>query len=310
MKNNPNKKTKLSNSDDPRLAFEPLLSTGPVKLSESDLLESSKEILQKALTDFQPKAIVMMLSGGDDSTTTYAVARELGIKFDAVIHGNTRTGIKETSEFAARQVEQQGDKLIVADAGNAYENYVLRKGFFGAGETAHNYSYHVLKIEHFRKAVSRNLRKGRRNFPILFINGARRQESERREKTMINPYRFDPAQKNNIWVNLINDWDKNQCLNYIEGNGVERSPVSKKLCRSGECMCGTMQDKGDRLEASYFYPAWGKWIDELEKEVIKRFPWRWGESISKQRVMEMHGQMNAFEEFQPMCTGCKIEARK
>lgn len=127
---------------------------------------------------------------------------------------------------------------------------------------------------------------------------------------MINPYRFDPAQKNNIWVNLINDWDKKQCLDYMEGNGVERSPVSKNLCRSGECMCGTMQDQGDRLEASYFYPAWGKWIDELEKEVIKRFPWRWGESISKQRVMELHGQLNAFEEFQPMCTGCNIQARK
>lgn len=304
------KQNNVSNKHTGGMPFEPLLSTGPAKLSENDLLESSKEIFLKALTDFQPKAIVLMLSGGDDSTTTYAVARELGIKFDAVIHGNTRTGIKETSKFAAKQVRDNGDKLIVADAGDAYERYVMRKGFFGAGADAHNYAYHVLKIQHFRTAVSQNLRKRKQNFPILFINGARRQESKRRETTMINPYRFDPAQKNNIWVNLINEWEKKQCLDYIEGNGVERSPVSKNLCRSGECMCGTMQDKGARLEASYFYPAWGKWIDELEKEVIKRFPWRWGESISKQRVMEMHGQLNAFEKFQPMCTGCKIEARK
>lgn len=275
-------------------------------MAEEKLLECI-EIYQKAIIDFKPKAVVMMLSGGDDSTTTYAVARELGIKFDAVIHGNTQTGIKETSIFAAKQVYDNGDNLIVSDAGKSYENYVLRKGFFGVGETAHNYSYHVLKIEHFRKVVSRNLRKGKRNFPILFINGARRLESKRREKTMINPYRMDPAQNNNIWVNLINEWEKKDCLDYLEGNGIERNPVSKNLCRSGECMCGTMQTKGDRIEASYFYPEWGKWVDEIEKEVIKKFPWKWGENITKQRVMEMNGQLNAFEEFQPMCTGCKID---
>jgi 3'-phosphoadenosine 5'-phosphosulfate sulfotransferase (PAPS reductase)/FAD synthetase len=295
--------TTASGTDANRLAFEPLLSNGP-----SDLLESSKEIFQKALKDFQPKAIVMMLSGGDDSTTTYAVARELGIKFDAVIHGNTRTGIKETTEFAARQVEQQGDNLIIADAGDAYEKYVLRKGFFGAGDKAHNFSYHVLKIDHFRKAVSHNLRRRRRNYPILFINGARQSESKRRKKTMVSPYRRDPSQKNNIWVNLINHWTKENCRQYLEGNSIERNPVAVNLCRSGECMCGTMQKMGDRLEAAYFYPKWGKWLDELEAEVLKKFPWRWGESISKQRILEMNGQLNAFENFQPMCTGCKINA--
>lgn len=274
-----------------------------------DLIPSSKQIIDKALADYKPKAVVMMLSGGDDSTTAYAVARQLGVKFDAVIHGNTRTGIKQTSEFAAKQVEQQGDKLIVADAGNAYEKYVMRKGFFGVGETAHNYSYHVLKIQHFRKAVSRNLRQRRRNFPILFINGARRQESKRREKTMVNPYRLDPAQNNNIWVNIINEWTKHNCISYLKCNGIERNPVSKNLCRSGECMCGTMQNKGNRIEAAYFYPEWGQWLDGLEKEVVKRFPWRWGESISKQRVMEMHGQLNAFNDFQPMCTGCKVDRK-
>jgi len=271
------------------------------------LLESSKEIIQKAIIDYRPKAVVMMLSGGDDSTTAYAVGRELGIKFDLVIHGNTQTGIKETSMFAAKQVENYGDKLVVADAGNAYVNYVMRKGFFGAGNSAHNFAYHVLKIEHFRKAISQNLRKGRRNYPILFINGARRLESKRREITMINPYRKDPNQKNNIWVNLINEWEKSDCKDYLSGNGIERNPVSVNLCRSGECMCGTMQSIGDRTEASYFYPAWGKWIDKLEKEVIKKFPWKWGETINKQRLMEMNGQLNAFESFQPMCTGCKIK---
>jgi 3'-phosphoadenosine 5'-phosphosulfate sulfotransferase (PAPS reductase)/FAD synthetase len=272
------------------------------------IIEKSKEIFQKALIDYQPKAIVMMLSGGDDSTTCYALARELGIKFDLVLHGNTRTGIEETSLFAANQARMYGDRFEVADAGDAYVKYVLRKGFFGAGDKAHNFAYHVLKIQHFRKAVSKHLRQRRRSYPILFINGARQSESKRREKTMISPYRRDPAQQNNIWVNLINHWTKDDCRQYLEGNSVKRNPVAINLCRSGECMCGTMQNVGNRIEAAYFYPKWGKWLDELETEVLKKFPWRWGESISEQRVMEMNGQLNAFENFQPMCRGCKINA--
>lgn len=261
-----------------------------------------REIVQRAIIDYKPKAIVMMFSGGDDSMTAYHVAKELGVKIDFVIHGNTRTGIKQTTDFAIKEIERMGDKLLVADAGKSYENYVLRKGFFGLGETAHQFSYHVLKSEHFKKTVSKHIRQRRRNFPILFLNGARRQESKRRERTMINPIRVDG---NDIWVNIINEFEKLDCTNYLEGNGIKRNEVSVKLCRSGECMCGTMQSKGDRIEAGYFYPDWKKWIDELEKEVKKKFPWSWGENISKKHHMEMKGQINMFSDFRPMCVGCE-----
>lgn len=264
------------------------------------MIEGSKVIFDKAVADFKPKAIVLMFSGGDDSLTTYHVAKELGIKFDYVIHGNTRTGIEDTTLFARKEVERMGDKYLEADAGDSYENYVLRKGFFGQGMTAHNYSYHVLKIEHFRKTVSKYLRQRQRNFPILFINGARRKESENRMKTMINPYRKDPAQKNNIWVNLINEWDKSECKDYLDCNSIKRNPVSVNLCRSGECMCGTMQSKGDRKEASFFYPEWGKWIDELDLKAKALHGFGWGENKPKEK------DERQLDLFQPMCTGCKI----
>ncbi len=262
----------------------------------------SREIVQKAIIDFKPKAIVMMFSGGDDSLTAYHVAKELSVKIDYVIHGNTRTGIQETTKFSIREVDRIGDKLLIADAGEAYVNYVMRKGFFGLGETAHQYSYHVLKAEHFRKTVSKHIRQRRRNFPILFLNGARRLESKRRERTMKNPIRVDG---NDIWVNIINEFKKIDCRNYLEGNSIIRNPVSVNLCRSGECMCGTMQGKGDRFEAGYFYPDWKKWIDDLEKKVKEKFPWGWGENISKQHLLEMKGQINMFSDFRPMCVGCE-----
>lgn len=270
---------------------------------KQNLIESSKEILNSAIVDYNPKAIVMMFSGGDDSMTAYYVAKELGLKFDFVIHGNTRTGIQETSSFAVNEIEKNKDNLLIADAKDAYIRYVMRKGFFGQGFDAHTYSYHILKSEYFSKTVSKHIRQRQRNFPILFINGARRNESENRKITMKNPIKV--VKNNDIWVNIINEWEKHDCIDYLEGNGIKRNPVSINLCRSGECMCGTMQSQGDRNEAAFFYPEWGKWITELEKEVLKKFPWRWGESINKYHHMEMKGQLNAFSEFQPMCSGCK-----
>ena len=100
-----------------------------------ELIKGSKEIYDRAVADFKPQAIVMMLSGGDDSTTAYAVARELGIKFDAVIHGNTRTGIPETSEFAAKQVEQAGDRLGISRF-SMIDKEKGRSGGFTGGEIA------------------------------------------------------------------------------------------------------------------------------------------------------------------------------
>lgn len=266
------------------------------------MLEDSKLIYEQALMIYQPKAIIMMLSGGDDSMTAYALAKELGIQIDAVIHGNTGTGIRQTNEFAENEAKKRGDRFLVADAGNTFENYVLRKGFFGKGFTAHSYAYHLLKADPFRKVVSKHFRKGQKHYPVLFLNGARRQESPNRQKNMQSPYRADG---NNIWVNLIHNWTKDDCLNYLHERNICRNPVSKKLCRSGECMCGTMQSPEARAEASYCYPEWGKWLDRLESEVIKKFPWRWGENISKQKIMEMHGQTTI--DFQPMCSGCYNE---
>jgi 3'-phosphoadenosine 5'-phosphosulfate sulfotransferase (PAPS reductase)/FAD synthetase len=266
----------------------------------NDLLMHSKEIVDKAILDYKPKAVVMMFSGGDDSLTAYHVARELGYKFDYVIHGNTRTGIAETTLFSRNEVASLGDRYLEADAGKTYENYVLRKGFFGKGIDAHTFAYHLLKYNQFRRVVSENIRKKRRAFPILFINGARRLESDNRRITMANPIKVDGS---NVWVNIINEWDKPECISYLEGNGINRNPVAIQLCRSGECMCGTMQTKDDYNEAKILFPKWGSYMDELRKAVTDKFPWDWGENINKQHHMEMKGQLNLF---QPMCTGCKI----
>lgn len=260
----------------------------------------SKEIFDKAVADFKPHVTVLMFSGGDDSLTTYHVSRELGIKFDFVIHGNTRTGIKETTDFVIRETERNGDKLLLADAGDAYERYVMRKGFFGKGLSAHAMSYHILKQDHFERVVSHNIVKRKRGVRTMFINGARRQESANRLITMASPYKITKRRPNDMWANLINEFTKEDCKDYLSGNAIVRNPVSVNLCRSGECMCGTMQTDGDRQEAGFFYPAWKKWLDHLEAKVKMKHGFGWNDNKKDKKEL-FQGDL-----FQPMCVGCKM----
>jgi 3'-phosphoadenosine 5'-phosphosulfate sulfotransferase (PAPS reductase)/FAD synthetase len=273
-------------------------------MSIEDKLKESKEIIDRAILEYQPYAIVAMVSGGDDSLTSYYVARILGVQLTHILHGITRTGIPETTEFVERLGEASGLKFLEADAGNMFERSVLRKGFLGRGTRAHTIAYHILKQQHFRKAISKNIRQRKRGRIILHINGARRQESANRSKhtsaSAINPHGSD------IWINIINEWSKADCQEFLRGAGVERNPVTEALCRSGECFCGTMQSQEARKEAAFFYPKWGEWLDDLECRVNARgFWWKWGQAIPKEFTHLQNGQQWLSEEFQPMCTSCE-----
>lgn len=264
-------------------------------LLRSELLSRSEALFKQAREAFNPTHIVSMVSGGKDSSASDAVARELGIKIDLVIHGNTRTGIRQTTEFCRERYGSLGD-YIEADAGTAYESYVMRKGFFGVGRNAHNFSYRILKADPFRATISRMLRKRQRGVRVMLLNGARKDESENRRKHL-KPMHVDPARPNNLWVNLIHDWSQAERDAYLESRKVPINPVAKAICRSGECMCGTMQSKCDRAEVALVFPEWGRWIDDLESIVRAKHGFGWGEQFPKKRNLLQC-------EFQPMCSDC------
>lgn len=264
----------------------------------SKLIAESKTIVDNAIAQYQPYAVCLMLSGGDDSLLTYEVSKRIGVKIDYIIHGNTRTGLPQTTEFVRQLAKESGITYIEADAGTAYEDYVLRKGFFGKGVGAHAFTYHILKAGPFRKAISKNIRQKQRNRHILLLNGARVDESDNRaDKLGDNPYNIDPTIKSNIWVNVVHWWTTENRDNFLVDNNVLRNPVSVVLGRSGECMCGTMQNTASRVKASEFCPAWGAWLDNLEKDVIARHGYGWGQSSKHKKSVH--------DNFQPMCTGCK-----
>lgn len=259
------------------------------------LIEKSLAILRSAISEFSPTHIVSMVSGGKDSAASDQVARELGPKIDFVMHGNTRCGIPETSRFVRDTYGKLGE-FVEADAGTAYEDYVLRKGFFGKGIDAHGFAYRVLKATPFRKAISKHIRHGKRGVRVLLLNGARKDESENRKKHL-KVWRQDPASPGNIWVNLIHDWSQDDRDQYLDSRQTPINPVAKALCRSGECMCGTMQTKEERVEAAALYPVWGNWLRGLEKEARALHGFGWGEPAPKP-ADPLQG------DFFPMCKDC------
>lgn len=260
------------------------------------MISDSAKIMKQAIEEFSPTHIVSMVSGGKDSAASHQCLIELGIQADLIVHGNTRCGIQETSRFVENYYGKMGCDFAVSDAGTAYEDYIMRKGFFGKGIGAHGFAYRILKATPFRKTISKHIRQGKRNIKVLLVNGARKDESENRKKNL-KVFRADPAQKGNIWVNPIHNWTQEDRDSYLGSRQVKINPVAKALCRSGECMCGTMQTKEERIEAAALYPEWGNWLDALEKEAVAKHGFGWGDTFPKPRK-----DLPLFD--QPMCKDC------
>lgn len=265
-------------------------------MSADNPITKSREILRRAIDEISPAYIVSMVSGGKDSACSHAVLLDLGIRPDLIIHGNTRCGIPETSAWVREQHGNGPADYVEADAARAYEDYVLRKGFFGRGIGAHGFAYRILKADPFRSVISRLLRRRKRDVRVMLINGARKDESENRRRHL-HVVRADPSRPRNVWVNVIHDWSAADRDAYLDSRKVPINPVAKALCRSGECMCGTMQSRAERAEAAAIYPHWGRWLDGLEAEAKRLHGFGWGDPFPRRDGRQ--GEM-----FQPMCSDC------
>lgn len=275
--------------------------SGVVPPSLERAMRLSAERVARVQSEFAPTHTVLTVSGGRDSAAEAELAMEMGLKVDLILHGRTGTGIRQTTEFVVDHYGNLGPDLVIADAGTAYEEYVLRKGFFGVGQKAHSYAYHVLKASPFRKAISKHVRRGQRDVRVMLLNGARMLESDNRRLNLPETRR-DPASPGNLWVNLIHDFSDGDRDDYLRMRGTPINPVAIQLCRSGECMCGTQQSNQERAQAAAIYPEWGCWLRDLEQQAVRLHGWGWGEN------KPAPPDPNQTEMFTPMCMGCAREA--
>jgi 3'-phosphoadenosine 5'-phosphosulfate sulfotransferase (PAPS reductase)/FAD synthetase len=282
-----------------------LLPQNVLNRTESELFATSAQIVESAISEYHPYAIGIMLSGGDDSITALQVALMLGVRIDFIMHGVTGTGLKDCRKYVHEVADRTGIKLIEANAGNTFEDYVMRKGFFGKGVSAHQFSYHLLKFNPFRAALSNHIVHKKRGRKVLLLNGVRVEESENRADNFgDNPIRIT---NNQVWVNIIHWWTRKQCLELLQAEGIERSPVAVALGRSGECNCGTVQNEANRIACSAYDPEWGDWMKRLRKAALQKFGWDIGQNPSKKRLEEIKAATQKTSDFMPMCVGCKAK---
>ena len=279
------------------------------------------EILEGAIEEYAPAAIVGLFSGGHDSyTVTHFAADLLGGRLTKVAHIDTGIGIPETQQFVVDRCRAHGWPLQIYRAMenvNAkgepdpqdYEKLVTKFGF--PGPHAHGLMYIRLK-ERALAVIGREYR-GRN---VMLISGCRREESSRRMG------HTEEVQKRGrrIWVAPFADLDASSCEQYMRDNNLPRNPVKERLCMSGECLCGAYAHKNELNEIEYWYPEVASRIKALEKKVkAAGFPWGWEEAppawwVSR-KAHEKAGLADLFEEeyqdaVQMLCTSCEAKQER
>lgn len=295
----------------------------PAPVRSSDWLAHMVELavgrINSAIETFKPKMVIGLNSGGHDSLSCNLVASKAS-RFDGCLHVNTGIGIEATRDFVRATCERQkwtlreykaieNTKADGTPDPMDYDAIVRRYGF--PGPDAHRFMYIQLKqrsIERFLRDVGASP-----SSPVLFISGARTEESKRRMgNTKTEPSNYGRS----VWLNAIHDWTKSDTNALIDGLKVERNIVVDLIHKSGECLCGAYAEPGELEELGQWpqtRPAYDR-IKSLQSEVMQRFPWKWeeappgwwNEKNDGQTFLLDYDDLEAWD--QPLCHRCNLNA--
>lgn len=255
-----------------------------------DACAEADRIVTEVIAEHKPKAVYLLLSGGDDSMVLLDV---MAHRADAILHVNTGFGIPATNEFVREECARRGLTLHELMPPESFEELVLGRwdGFPGD----HKIAYGQLK----RKAIERFLNKktdpGKR---IVLLTGLRKAESKNRE------YNYTPVERRGgeVWTNPLFFWTNEEMHAYRRDRNLPRNPVSTEMHMSGECLCGSRAHPGEREEWAYWHPEFIARVEALEAECqrLGKTYCVWGQRPPKQPRKQAEGQGR----FMPMCVGC------
>lgn len=288
------------------------------------------DVISEACETYACKSVFALFSGGDDSTASLRVAVEHP-NFKAAILLVTGVGV-ETSLHYAREtcqklrcplIEYHALENIQADGSSdpqIYEQMVLEYGFPGPTKFGHGKMYVRLKDRGLQRFEREVCPPPSGNF--VLASGCRSEESVRRMGTTKRIQQGSVgkngrvSQKRRIWVNHIHDWTKTDTFHFRQANGIERNPVAKLICKSGECLCGGFGNEGELEELCMhdLTRPLGHRLLDLERRVLAAgFPWKWHERPPKWWLDSKHGQgflfeMSKYDGPGLMCQGCEKQA--
>ncbi len=294
-----------------------------VSLDLAERLAEARQIMESAIAEFKPDAIIPLFSGGHDSlsVTHFAFSHEfLGRYMTTAAHIDTGIGIPDTQKFVIDTCGRYGWPLKIYRAmentksdgtpdPQNYEDIVVKNGFPGA--FAHRFMYIKLK----ERQVNRLVREYKQHGKVMLISGCRKQESTRRMGT-VEPIKVDG---NTVWCAPFTNMSALQVSEYVTVNNIQRNMVKDLLHMSGECLCGAFAHKGELKEIECWYPEVAARIRRIEAKVkAAGFPWGWEDSPPKwwleKNEADEYGQSEMFaserdevlteQGFLPLCTGC------
>ncbi len=183
-------------------------------------------------------ATVGMLSGGNDSTTAvHAMARHL----THLVHADTGVCLAVTRTFVRDVAASLGKPLIICRSPRPEDQYaamVREHGF--PGPAWHERMYQRLKERAWREARRQLVTNGRAQ-RIIQMAGRRRDESGRRA-SVPEMQREDSV----VWVSPMVLWTKPDLNTYRHMFDVPVNLVYDLLHYSGECLCGSYAQAGER----------------------------------------------------------------
>lgn len=262
-----------------------------------------EEIVKRAIEQYNPVAIYVGFSGGNDSraVTHWMMNNVEGCQ---PFHANTGIGIEATRKYVRQTCAAYGWTLneirALEDCGQSYDELCMSFGF--PGPDGHQMMYSRLKERCVRTLVKRAKEGHPRRAKVLIASGIRHDESLIR---MGYAGREINTVGSQVWINPLYWWDKEKRDAYNMANGIPENPVTKQLGMSGECGCGAFAHPGELARWRAVDPSFGARIDNLQQRVLQcGFTWSWEGrppkgGFDKDQLDILH---------HPLCVGCEKSA--
>lgn len=205
-------------------------------MNQPNFLLEPQRILDNAIDQWQPVALVSLFSGGYDSMITTHILHRLDT------HGlpvqvwaiDTNLAADGWHEYVNSVASRFGWNLQIYDNKKGFNQFVTLIKFYGCPRTRkmHTYVFQKLKERGFDAILKMN--KTKRSDKVLFVSGMRRAESEYRKDA-------DEVQRigksNKIFAAPIVHWENEECDWYRVEYGLPDNPFYSTVKGSGDCQC-------------------------------------------------------------------------
>jgi 3'-phosphoadenosine 5'-phosphosulfate sulfotransferase (PAPS reductase)/FAD synthetase len=294
-----------------------LAKTPPKALSYAGMtlnqaITRSHQILDEVCEQWSPQFVVLLFSGGNDSTLLSHLLRE---RVHQVALADTRIRVPGTARYVQACAAAWGMELFQPHGQDTYRDLVcgrvlprtgegrpVWKGF--PGPAGHYLMYQRLKERAFEGLRSQLVGKRGRAGQIVFLDGMRWGESERRWRNADEVDRKGAM----VWCSPIVHWTDGHMSEYRERHRCRQAHnhAEHRLCEpgtlpvnevtvhlhmSGDCLCGAFAQKGEIYGLELFYPDTAAELHDIEAEArslgldvpAERLTWGWGADRERPR---------------------------